>query len=71
MIDNTKDWYYVQAFKDGNGYGCKKTIVFADSKKQAIKKIKDFTNGYSKFYLYKNNYKPEARAMVASNNYIK
>ena len=55
-----------------------KTIVFANSKKEALEKTfkwleKNLRDGYAvaeeDVHLYLKNYKPEARSMVASGNY--
>lgn len=71
-IYTTKDWYYVQSFAKGGCHREKCTVVFA--KPDALKKAKAWAikNGQlGEVFLYRNNYKREASAMVSTGNFIK
>lgn len=71
-IYETKDWYYVQAFKK-NVYAVTKTVVFAKGKKEAQEKAVKWarSKGYDgSINMYRNNYKAEASAMVSINNFV-
>lgn len=71
-IDQSKDWYYVQGFKQNFG-GQVLVIVFAKTKKEALEKLTDWKkqNNIDDIHLYRNNYKPDARHLVRTGKVIK
>lgn len=74
----TDNWYYGQSFGkhvDGDGqvtFDHLYTIVFADSKMEALKKLEPWlkVHGSYSITLYHKNYVREARRMVTEGNYI-
>lgn len=65
----SKAWYYAQ------GLGNRKNqniIILANNKKEAIEKADKWKArvGFEEYHLYKNNYKPEARNLLARGLYV-
>lgn len=65
----SKNYYYVQGLGGNNST----TVILADNKKQALILGEKWQQekGFKELYLYRNNYKPECRMMLAKGNYIK
>lgn len=73
-IDMSKDWYYVHGYNRTN-HNWYAIVVFAKTKKEAREKAEGFKTrnniGNDDIYFYRNNYKPEARALVSAGRIIK
>lgn len=71
-IDQSKDWYYVQAQSNGSPKW-QYIVVFAKTKKEAEAKISEwlYEIDAKDHFLYRNNYKPDARRLVREGKVIK
>jgi len=74
-IDLSKDWYYVQGLRDLKRPGTvgKDIVVFAKNLKEAKQKTTSwaFNNNIGELHFYRNNYKPDARRLIAYGQVIK
>lgn len=70
-VIESKNYYYAQGL-GGHGIGASfKTVILAANKREAETLGKQWqeAKGFRDLHLYRNNYKPECRAMLAAGNY--